>query len=227
MPCVSRARFPGATRDVGEVGATALQFIAEAEGVSAAAFVFKGANERGGHDRIANLGFALGFAHESDAFELSANAGYINDIAEAGAFQDSEDFDASMGSAVAGAHASIMAKLGPVSLIGEYVSALKAFKTGELDFRGSGAKPSAWSLEAALGLEVMNSEITAAASYQQTKQAVKLGLPENRYLIGVSVGIVEGISVATELSFDKDYSETDEGSGKNATKLTVVFAAEF
>ena len=237
------------TLDIGEVGATALQFVMEAEGVSASAFVFKGANERGGHDRIANYGLAVGFAYEGKEFELGANAGYINDIAEAGAFQDATEededgnaaFDPAVGNAVAGAHASVLAKSGPVSLSAEYVTALRSFKGAELAFRSKeeddgqggtmdvplGAKPSAWSVEAAIGFEVMKSEITAAASYQKTKQAVSLGLPESRYLIGVSVGIVEGIGVGAEIAFDKDYSVADGGTGENATAVTVQFAAEF
>ena len=215
------------TLDIGEVGATALQIDMEVGGVTASGFVFKGANERGGHDRIANYGFSVGFAFEGDGFELGASAGYINDIAEAGAFQDSDEFDAAEGDAVAGAHASIAAKWGPLSLTGEYVSALTSFEDAELAFRSSGAKPSAWSVEAAVTFEMMKAEIVAAASYQQTKQAVNLGLPESRYLIGASVGIVEGVSVGAEMAFDSDYSEADGGTGENATAFTVLLAAEF
>ena len=229
------------TLDIGEVGATGLQIDVEAGGVTASGFVFKGANERGGHDRIANYGFSVGFAFEGDSFELGANAGYINDIAEAGAFQDSEEFDPAEGDAVAGAHASVAAKWGSLSLTGEYVTALKSFKGTELAFRSTeeddgqggteevplGAKPSAWSIEAAIGFEVMDSEVTAASSYQATQQAVALGLPESRYLLGVSVGIVEGVGVGAEIAFDKDYSVANGGTGEDATAFTLLFAAEF
>ena len=233
------------TLDIGEVGATALQFVMEGEGVSASAFVFKGANNRSGKDRIANYGVAVGFAYEGKAFDFSANAGYINDIAEAGSFQDSEDFNPDEGGAVAGAHASVMAKTGPVSLIGEYVAALKSFQGAELPFRSIempdpadpqnnppvvvplGAKPSAWSIEAALEVEMMDRSVTGAGSYQHTRQAVALGLPEHRYSFGVSVGATDNLRVGVEIVFDTDYSEADGGTGQDATAVTVQFAAEF
>lgn len=249
------------TLDIGEVGATAGQFVMEAGGINASAFVFKGGNNRGGHDRIANYGFALGYAYEG-GFNLGLNASYINDIAEADGFElDGDALEA--GRAIGGAHFSAMAGFGPVSVIAEYVTALKAFPGKELASRAAigtdnvwgpnsnnenadddvltGAKPSAWSVEAALTFEVMKSEITAAASYQKTKQAFGLGLPESRYLVGVSVGIVEGVSVAGEVAFDKDYGEgvciraandggaykESCGTGNNATTFTLLFAAEF
>ncbi len=220
------------TLDIGEVGATGLQFAMAGKLFSASAFVFKGENERGGKDRISNFGFALGMAHEGDNFELGANAGYINDIAEAGAFQDSEDFDPSAGRAVGGAHASVLAKWGPVSLIGEYVTALKRFEGAELQFGGSerepvGARPSAWSVEAAVEFEVMKRTVTGAMSYQSTGEALALGLPESRYLFGVSVGITDNVGVGVELALDRDYGEDDGGTGKSATALTVQLAAEF
>ena len=235
------------TLDIGEARETALQFGMEAEGVSASAFVFKGGNKRGGHDRIANYGFAAGFAYEGKEFELGANASYISDIAEADGFDlDADALEA--GKAVPGAHASVLAKWGPVSLIGEYVTALKSLQGAELGFRSKqrldengnpvldngepiydplGAKPSAWTVEAALTFEVMKSEITGAASYQRTREAVGLELPESRILVGVSVGIVEGVSAGAEIAFDKDYSEADGGTGENATGVTVRLAAEF
>lgn len=240
------------TLDIGEARETALQFDAEAENVTASAFFFKGGNNRGGRDSIANYGFAVGFAYER-GFNLGLNASYINDIAEADGFElDGDALEA--GSAINGAHVSAMFGFGPISVIAEYVTALKAFPGTELasgvragddatfgteDDVLLGAKPSAWTVEAAITFEVMKSEITAAASYQTTKQAFGLGLPESKYLVGVSVGIVEGVSVAGEVAFEKDYGtnvciartqdgEGDEcGTGEDATVFTLQLAAEF
>lgn len=247
------------TLDIGEAREHALQLDMETGGITASGFVFKGGNNRGGDDGIANYGVALGYAHEGD-FNLGLNVSYINDIAEADGFElDADALEA--GRAVGGAHISAMAGFGSISVIAEYVTALEAFRGDELAFNSKralddhgqpavdvnndpiftmpGAKPSAWTVEAAITFEVMKSEITAAASYQQTKQALGLGLPESRYLVGISVGLAEGVSLAGEIAFDKDYGESvcvvgdgtsDDhvcGTGGNATAFTLQFAAEF
>ena len=117
--------------------------------------------------------------------------------------------------------------VGEVTVIGEYLAALDRFEADDIAFADRGAQPSSWMIEAAYALSVAGKDATIAASFQQTDEAVDLELPRSRTLIGLSVGLMEQLSLAVEWAYDDDYGVGDGGSGGSANTLTVQLAAEF
>lgn len=205
--------------DIGETGETAVEFGVEFEGIQGSVFAFNGANDRGGDDRISSIGAAAGYSveYENSAFGISAS--WINDLGESDGLEEDADGD----KRVAGWTASGFASFGGVSVLGEYLTAGREFREEAF----SGAEPSSYSLEVAYEFEVGGKGVTAAASYQRSEEAVALELPESRYLVGLSVDLVEGVALGVEWKRDNDYGEADGGTGKDADTFTALLSAEF
>lgn len=218
------------TLEIGETRETALQGRVQIEGFSATAFAFNGTNKDDGDDQIDNFGAAIGYAKEGENAEVAVGLGYINDIGDSDNLQDV--IAATLGSNVITEHvaawtANAKVRYGPFTLIGEYVAALEDFQASEVLFGAEGARPAGWNAEAAYTAKIMNRDVTAAVAYQGTRQALALGLPEHRFLVGVSVGVVDHVSFALEWAHDENYGTGDGGTGKQADTVTTQLAVEF
>ncbi|MDH5525618.1 MAG: LbtU family siderophore porin, partial [Desulfobulbaceae bacterium] len=106
-------------------------------------------------------------------------------------------------------------------------AATEAFAASELAYNGGGAKPKAWNVEVGYTSELMGKETTLALGYQGTDQAVDLGLPEQRYLAAVSMGIIDNTSLALEYIHDEDYSVANGGTDNDAETVTMQLGVEF
>lgn len=218
------------TLEIAETRETAVQVGFEANGFSGSVFGFNGTNKEGGDNRIDNFGLALGYAHESDAMTFAVNAAYINDIGDSdnlettisGALGSNNVVDHVGGLAIGG-----MAQFGPFALIAEYVTATDEFAANEVAFRGAGAKPEAWQVEAAYSFTVFEKETVFALSYQGTDEAIAVGQPEERYMVGLSMTLTEYVGVGLEWAHDEDYSIADGGTGNAADTLTAQLAISF
>ena len=211
------------TKEIGDTADDAVQVELDLSGVTAAAFMFKGENDREGNDRIEDFGAAVGWAMEVDRVSVGFNLSWINDIGESDTLEGTETKGADM---VPGGAASAILSVGGATVIGEYVTALEDFSAAELAFNGAAARPSAAGLEAAYGFEVAGTEVTVATAWQSTGEAAGL-LPESRFLVGTSIGIAEGLSLSLEWARERDYDTGDGGSGETTDTATAVLAAEF
>ena len=215
------------TLELGETGQDAVTFAAESgAGLYGSVFAFNGDLDRGGDDTIDGFGVSLGYAMESEWGTVDANLSWINDLGE------SDGVEGGIGETpgadnVPGWAASVVLGWGDVTLIAEYLAALDGFGGDGLEFGGTGAEPSAWTVEAAYGFDLGGRDATAAASYQGTSEAIRLELPERRALVGLSVEMAEGLGLSAEWKSDEDYGEAEGGTGKSADTVTVQLAAEF
>lgn len=223
------------TLELGETGQDAVTFATESgAGLYGSVFAFNGDLDRGGDDTIDGFGVSLGYAMESEWSTVDANLSWINDLGESDGFE----IDLAGADNVPGWAASVVLGWGDVTLIGEYLAALDGFGGDGLEFGGTGAEPSAWTVEAAYGLDLGGRDATAAIGYQGTSEALAphpgdleadplLGLPERRLLVGLSVEMAEGLGLSAEWKSDEDYGEAEGGTGKSADTVTVQLAAEF
>lgn len=200
------------TLEVGETAETALVAAYEADGLNAAAYVFKGTNSKGTAGKIDNFGANIGYSLEADDFAFNGSVGYINDISDSDSIQDAitntnVDY-------VAGWTASALVTRGPVTVIGEYVTAVDTIA-------GLGEKPSAWNIEAGIGFDAFGRDATFAVAYQGTREAASLDLAEKRWLAGVSFDLLENTSLGLELANETAYDGTDSRT------LTALLAVEF
>ena len=220
------------TLEVGETRESALQGGYERGPFSGSIYDFNGTNNEddGNKDRIDNWGANLGVSHESDNLNASAGVGFINDIGDSDTIQD--QIDTNLGSNdvrdyVPGWTVNAMAEAGNFVFIGEYLAATEDFEPGELVFKGRGAEPKAWNAEAGYNFSMLGRDSTVAVAYQGTKEALDLGLPKERFMVGWSVNIFQNTALSLEWAHDKDYSSSDGGTGENANTVTTQLAVEF
>ncbi|MBK1731421.1 LbtU family siderophore porin [Thiococcus pfennigii] len=221
------------TLEIGETRETAAQLGFVHEEFFGSVYVFNGDNKIDGENEIGSWGANLGLAHEEEDRAWAFGAGYISDLGDSDSLHDLiYDNLAAVGiddpsERTGGWTIHAMGALGPVSLIGEYLSATEEFDADALSFNGKGAKPSAWNIEAGYGFEVMGRESVAAVAYQGTREALGIELPKERWLVGWSVEIFDNTALSFEWAHDSDYGQSDGGTGKSADSFVAQLAVEF
>ncbi len=213
------------TLELGETYETSLQAGVDINGFMASAYIFNGDNSKAGKHQIDNFGFDLGYGMEQGEMEFSGALGYINNIGDTDAMQDV--LGANVSDYVAGWFASATARLGTVSVIGEYLGAADTFQANELAWKNAGAQPHTWNIEAAYAFPLANKEAQVALGYQASDEALGLELPENRWLLAFSVSIFDNTRLSFEWARSKDYAVDDGGSGDSSNDFTALLAVEF
>ena len=214
------------TLELGETRESALQFGIESGRFQGAVYAFNGDSDEDGDDRFENVGVMLGFAAENENSEFAVNVSYISNIGDTDSLQDTIELDEDYDS-VSGWSASGMLRFGSLSFLAEYLGASEDFEAHEMEFDGDGAEPSSYMLEAAYDFDLAGKSLAIAIGYQETDEALALELPEERFMLGFSVEMMEGVTLAIEGAFDDDYSVSDGGTGKDAEIVTVQLASEF
>jgi len=227
------------TLQIGEIHDTGAAIGFEANGFTAAAYGYKGMNEAdvsdpnydpdGGYTDM-GYGFMAGYGYKKDDISFKGGLSWTSNMADSdGAIADAFDeagLDA-ISETVSGFGAHIGAGLGPVSFIGEYVTALDEFALTEIEFLGNGAEPEAWTLELAYTVELQNRETVFAIGWQETDEAVAIGLPESRYIASAGMEIIPHTILTLEYFYDNDYDVEEGGTGDNANAFTAQLAYEF
>ena len=192
------------TKKLGETAHTSLVLSGEAAPFGWSLFTYY-ADEA---ETVDGFGFGLGTAMEGDDSAFGADVAWISDIGDSGGLSGMFDDD------VGGLSASARASMGPVSAIVEFVTTF--------DSNVSGAEPSAWQAETAYGFDLMGREATLAIAAGGTEDAEAAELAETLMLLGVSVGIAEGIGLGVEWKQEEGY-----GAAGTDDAVTVQLAAEF
>ena len=210
-------------QSIGEAKETAVIAGFEQGPFTAAAYLFNGDLDDD-DNVIDNAGVTVGFGGEN----FSVGLGYISDIGDSDGLSDVID-EAAYGDTVAGASINGQFNTGPFTLLAEYVTALDDFDAGAVEFAGEGARPAAFGIEAGYTLEdgIAGRETTFAISYQKTKEALALELPEERVAMALTVAVTDNASLGVEWAHDTDYEVEDGGTGENADTLTALLSVEF
>ncbi|MEW5756386.1 MAG: LbtU family siderophore porin [Pseudomonadota bacterium] len=211
------------TLELGETQEAAIQWGMEAGGFYGSVYAFNGDTSENGDDGVFEYGANLGYTTDN----LTVGIGYISSIGESNTLTD-HLVTTALAEYVAGAAAHAVCNLGPVTAIGEYITALDRFAPGELD-SGSilGAEPNAYNLEIDYTFDMKGAESTVALAYQGTEEALGLGLPESRILLGLGMGIYENTRLSFEYARDADYDTDVGGTGENGSNFTAQLAVSF
>ena len=221
------------TLELGETRESALQFGVESGGLHGAVYAFNGDLDEDGDSEIDSFGAAVGYSAEGEGMEFGLNLSYISDIGDSDALQDlitdNLGEDDVYSDQVSGWSANALLRLGNLSFLTEYLGAMEDFEMAEMEFAGKGAEPTSYMVEAALDFELAGMPATFALGYQETDEAAALELPEERFLVGLSVEMVDGVAFDVEGAFDEDYGdpETNDYSGGDADIVTFRVTTEF
>ncbi|MCG8427907.1 MAG: LbtU family siderophore porin [Chromatiales bacterium] len=211
------------TLDLGETKETAALVGYESNGINAAAYAFNGDLDHS-DNHIDNFGLSVGYGND----DFNVGLDYISDIGDSDVLADVVD-EAAYSDRVGGVAVHAQYSAGPISVIGEYVTAVDDFEVGALEFDGEGARPAAFNIEAGYTMEqgVAGRETTVAVGYQQTKEALAIELPEKRVSVAASVAVNDNATIAVEWAHDTDYDQSEGGTGENADTVTAQLAVEF
>ena len=210
------------TLELAETNESALLVGFEKDGAYGSVYAFNGDTGDGGGDTVEHFGARAGYA----TGRLDVGLGYLSSLGDSEALQDglaTTDLQEYVG----GANAYAVYESNGFTGVAEYVSATGAFETNELAFGGRGAEPSAYNLEAGYEVAVLGRPAEVAVAYQGSGEALALGLPETRYLAGVSVSLNHRAALSFEWAHDEDYPIGEGGTGEEADTFTVQLAVEF
>ena len=210
------------TLELGETRESAIQLNFEQAAFYGSAFIFNGSAEESGDDeKIDGYGANVGFNHEGHDFSLSANLGFLSNIADSDTLQDSVTDSSAMESSVAGSTAQATFSMGAITLTAEYLGAVTSFETTDLAFNGSGAQPSSSNFEIAYDFAITGHATTLAVAIQSTDEALALELAEQRTAAALSVDLLPNTSMALEWKHEEDYAEGEGGSGDDTDTTTL------
>jgi len=235
------------TLEIGETRETTVQLGFVYQGFGGSVYAFNGDNKIDGDSRLGSWGANLLYGQEREDITWTVGAGYISDLGDSDTLQDSVADNRSArldeliesGDPLAGTFntdptertggwtANFAVIANGFNLIGEYLTASDDFDPASLGFNGQGAKPSAWNIELGYAFEIFGKESVVAAAYQGTDEAVALELPQERWMLGLSVGIFDNTALSLEYAYDTDYDKDDGGTGDNANTVVAQLAVTF
>ncbi|MFZ5761022.1 MAG: LbtU family siderophore porin [Thermodesulfobacteriota bacterium] len=221
------------TLDIAEINESGLLAALQGGGFYGALFAFNGDIETTDtNDEIRGYGINAGYLYECDRLAVHAGLGWLNNLADSDGLGDYlTDADGAgldfIADEVPGLAANLKVVVSPFFLLAEYVTALDDFRPGEIDFAGHSARPAAWSGEVGASWRLWQRETVFALGVQGTKEAVALGLPEERYLAAIRLYFCDNTSLALEYIHAEDYAEDEGGSNGSAGAATMQLAVEF
>jgi len=209
------------TLEIGETQETALQLGFAVQGAHGSFFAFNGdTNEGGGDSQIEQYGANLGYLYEQEGFSMDVGISYVNSMGDSdGLSEFLAEENLLEADYVGGLGVYAIASVGPISLIGEYITALD-------DFDGDNSQPMAFNFETGYTFVLAGRESTFAVAYQGTDDLAGM-LPESRILTTLSVEIFPATTFAIEYAHDEDYDENEGGTGASADTVTGQLAYEF
>lgn len=230
------------TLEIGETQETAAQVGFEAAGFYGSVFVFNGdADSEEGEDHVEDFGAQLGYKMEKENFSFDMGVSFISNMMDSDnltdAWNDAQDEAEEAGYSIAlhddlpGFGAYAVVGIGPVTLIGEYLTSLEdpEYRLADgtstlaslgLSEKAEGDKISAWNVELGYTFEVFEKETVWSVTWQGTENTDNL-YPENRYGTAVGVALFEHVNVALEYLHD-EYENDDK-----AEIVTMQLALEF
>ncbi|CAM4448058.1 MAG: hypothetical protein LEGION0398_MBIBDBAK_00695 [Legionellaceae bacterium] len=224
----------------------------DASGFNASASIFRGnvndynPTEYTGltqHTRTNNFAVNVGFANQTDNMGYRVGASYLRNMADVNYVSQTLTLD-TMGNTdkVGAVNAYASLNSGPFDASVNYVTALQKFNVTDIPYvendQITGAKPSAWSVEAGYSFMTLGHQSRIGAGYEGSKQASFIGrgftnnfvggMPKSRYEANYTVNISKYTDFGFQVNYDRDYKEANIGTARNTltgiARLAVKFA---
>lgn len=201
------------------------------------------------NDKINQWGANLGHKTKLDQLTFDIRAGWIASLTDAlgmqvtsssgfGGFAQSSATEV-LHHRVPGGDLFFNLDRGPYSVSGEWVGAMQDFHGMDMSFDGRAAKPQSWHLEAAYRFPLLKRPASAVIGYDRTKEALALGLPEQRVLAALNYNFLRDTLASLEIRHDHNYGShhtaTGAGTpigglnelGQERTRLTIFLQYQF
>ncbi len=111
---------------------------------------------------------------------------------------------------------------GMITLITEYITALRHFDEGDLVFSGQGASVSALQTELDFNFVFGKIPVTVGAAYNRSWEALALNLPEHSYFAVLSTSLWKNTVESLEFRHDVNYAVNSDAGGGGAGDPSLV-----
>lgn len=181
------------------------------------AYIFRGDTHLGAAAKVNNGGLNIGYKFKRDWLKGKVGAGVIGNIADSGGMQVAANFQnfEKIVHRVPGYDLNTVLSLGDhIDLIGEFITASTSFNPNDMSYKGSGAKPWAYDLEAAYSINLFETKPSSIGiGYSQSHEALALGLPLNRIALVLNTSWWRNTLQSLEFGRDREYANSDTASG--------------
>lgn len=181
------------------------------------AYIFRGDSHVGASPKINNGGLNIGYKFKHEWLRGKVGAGVIGNIADSGGMQTAGNFQnfERIVHRVPGYDLNTVLSLGDhIDLIGEFITASTSFNPNDMSYKGSGAKPWAYDLEAAYSINLFETKPSSIGiGYSQSHEALALGLPLNRISLVLNTSWWRNTLQSLEFGRDREYANSDTASG--------------
>lgn len=103
----------------------------------------------------------------------------------------------------------------------EWISATQSFRSMDLSFNQTGAKPQALNVEAAHTFKIKNKALSVALGYGWSEEALALKLPKQRFSAVASVSLWRDTVESIEVRHDVDYAMNAQAAGAGSSINTL------
>ena len=186
----------------------------------ASAYIFRGDSHASSVSKINNGGINLGYQYHYGVANGTFGAGVLGNIADSGGMQQNAGFDSyeQISHRVPGYDLrGNFALLDHINLIGEFMGSARSFNANDMSFNGHGAQPWAFDAEAAYTFTIFdNKPSTIGIGYQQSREALALGLPQKRYAAVLNTSLIRNTLEAIEFRHDLNYGASSTANGPTA-----------
>ncbi len=184
---------------------------------NASVYGFQGDTKKGGsltlpQDHINAVGGNIYYGYHGDKWYGNAGVSVINNLAESDGMQGGA-FGITQATEVINHRVpglNLRGKLGyeSVHILGEYVGATRHFSSMNLSYKSSGARPEAFHVEGVYSFTVGEQKKpgNVAIGYDHTREAIALGLPQDRYSASISYAPWRATIFSLEYRHDENYS---------------------
>jgi hypothetical protein len=191
-------------------------------------------------------GEELGWLHAFCPWTLDVDVDYSHSVFDSNFFSDEYSRWLGQIGIVPGMAASVKANLGPIGLVAEWNGALHDATFNDDIGRRIGIKPSAWQVAFVYQfgwnpwIETLGTQGTyMTVGYSESKDMRGVAqlvdfipqrtafVPKKRFLVGIGEWVTDGVRVAVEYAYIKDYSRNDGGTGQHANGFFTMLTYEW
>ena len=177
------------------------------------------------NNQINNWGTDASYKFNFGQYNADLGVGFINDIASAqgaqltgggaGTFQgfSQNGSTETLVRYVPGVDLSGSLARGPWYFVAEGVAATRAYDPADMSFDAKGAQPKAAHIETGLDFNLLGKKSVFSVSYDQTWQALAMGLPKNSYIATFNTSIWKNTVETLEVRHDMNYASTNTSTG--------------
>ena len=175
--------------------------------------------------QINNWGTDASYNFKLGQYDAALGFGFINDIASAqgaqltgggmGTFQgfSQNGSTETLVHYVPGVDVSSSLVRGPWYFLAEGVSATRTYDPADMSFDAKGAEPKAAHLETGLDFNLLGKKSIFSVAYDQTWQALAMGLPRNSYTATFNTSVWKNTVETLEFRHDVNYASTNTSAG--------------